>query len=68
MHFSDPLISQVDVTGNCSSEYRIVKIQETETEITKTRDLSNCTSRSHNVTKLNPVTYEVNSVSNMRVH
>lgn len=52
------------MTGNCSSEYKIVNKQIVESEITKKRDLSNCTSRSHNITKLNPVTYDVNSVSN----
>lgn len=57
------LTSQVDVSGNCSSEYRIVKAKESEAEINKTRNLSNCTQRSHNITKLNPVMYGVNSVS-----
>ena len=54
---------QVDASGNCSSEYRIVKVKESEAEIIKTRNLSNCTQRSHNITKLNPVMYGVNSVS-----
>lgn len=60
--------SQVDVSGNCSSEYKIVKARESETEIIKTRNLSNCTKRSHNDTKLNPVMYGVNSVSKFHVN
>ena len=59
---------QVDVSGNCSSEYKIVRVQEEETEIIKTKNLSQCTNRSHNITKLNPVMYNVNSVRRFEIH
>lgn len=61
--FSFSFTPQVDVSGNCSSEYKIVKSKQSESEIIKTRNLSNCSKRSHNVTKLNPVMYGVSSVS-----
>ena len=60
-------VAQVDVSGNCSSEYKIVSVQEDETEIIKTRNLSQCNNRSSNFTKLNPVMYNVNSVRRLRV-
>lgn len=57
-------VSQVDVSGNCSTELKIVReSDEGDREILKIKNLSQCTNRTHNITKLNPVPYNVNSVS-----
>lgn len=52
----------MDVSGNCTAEYRLVGFKGTETEITKAKNLSLCSSRSLIKTRLNPVMYDVNSV------
>lgn len=57
-------VYQVDVSGNCSTELKIIReSDEGDKEILKIKNLSQCTNRTHNITKLNPVPYNVNSVS-----
>ncbi|XP_068740726.1 uncharacterized protein [Montipora capricornis] len=55
------VLPEIDVSGDCKSEYRLVSLKESGMEITKAKNLSQCSSRSYTSTKLNPVLYNVNS-------